>query len=116
MVGEYPVKKPQTDLLPGTLEMLVLQTLEPGPKHGYAIAKSIRALSEDVLAIEQGSLYPALFRMERKGWITPKWGESDTGRRVKFYRLTRSGKRELRLQESAWSTFVQAVGRVMNGA
>ena len=108
--------KAQSDLLPGTLEMLVLQTLAPGPSHGYAIAKSIRALSENVLAVEQGSLYPALFRMERKGLIKPKWGKSETGRRVKFYRLTRAGQRELRVQEDAWATFVQAVGRVMRGA
>jgi len=108
--------KSQTDLLPGTLDMLVLQTIEPQPMHGYAIAKSIRAMSEDVLEVEQGSLYPALFRMERKGWIKPKWGKSESGRRVKFYRLTAAGRKQLRLQETAWATFVQAVGRVMTGA
>ena len=108
--------KSNTDLLPGTLDMLVLQTLEPGQMHGYAIAKSIRAISDDVLDVEQGSLYPALFRMERKGWIKPNWGKSETGRRVKFYRLTKLGRQQLQLQGSAWTTFVQAVGRVMNGA
>ncbi len=108
--------KSQSDLLPGTLDMLVMQTLYQGPIHGYAIAKSIRAVSNEVLEVEQGSLYPALFRMERKGWIKPKWGKSETGRRVKFYSLTRSGRKQLQLQESAWSTFVQAVGQVMKGA
>jgi transcriptional regulator len=110
------VPKAQSELLPGTLDMLVLQTLEPGPMHGYAIAKSIRAISENVLEVEQGSLYPALFRMERKGWIKPKWGKSESGRRVKFYDLTRAGRKQLQLQQTAWTTFVQAVGRVMNGA
>jgi len=110
------VAKSTTDLLPGTLDMLVLQTLEPGPMHGYAIAKSIRASSEHVLEVEQGSLYPALFRMERKGWIKPRWGKSESGRRVKFYSLTGAGRKQLQLQESAWATFVQAVGRVMKGA
>ncbi len=108
--------KPHTDLLPGTLDMLILQTLEPRQMHGYAIAKSIRAVSDDVLEVEQGSLYPALFRMERKGWIKPKWGKSETGRRVKFYRLTGPGRKQLQLRKSAWANFVQAVGRVMNGA
>ncbi len=108
--------KSQTDLLPGTLDMLVLQTLEPGPMHGYAIAKTIRTMSKEVLEIEQGSLYPALFRMERKGWIKPKWGKSETGRRVKFYSLTRSGRKQLQMQETAWSTFVEAVGQIMKGA
>lgn len=107
--------KSQAELLPGTLEMLVLQTLAPGPLYGYAIAKEIRSRSGDVLDVEQGSLYPALFRMERRGWVKPRWGTSETGRRVKYYRLTGSGRRELKSQESAWSTFVQAVGQVMTG-
>jgi len=110
------VAKSQSELLPGTLDMLVLQTLVPGSIHGYAIAKTIRAMSDNVLDVEQGSLYPALFRMERKGWIKPKWGKSETGRRVKLYNLTRAGRRALRVQEDAWATFVQAVGRVMRGA
>ncbi len=106
----------QTELLPGTLDMLVLQTIESGPKHGYAIAKHIRTVSRDVLEVEQGSLYPALFRMERRGWIRSKWGTSETGRRVKLYSLTRSGRKQLQLQGSAWTTLVQAIQRVMSGA
>ncbi len=108
--------KSQSDLLPGTLDMLVLQTIASGPRHGYAIAKHIRAVSRDVLDVEQGSLYPALFRMQRKGWIKPKWGTSETGRRVKLYSLTRSGRQQLLQQESAWTTLVQAIQRVMSGA
>jgi PadR family transcriptional regulator PadR len=109
------VAKSQAELLPGTLEMMVLQTLASGPMYGYAIAKEIRSRSGEVLDVEQGSLYPALFRMERRGWVKTKWGSSETGRRVKYYRLTRAGQRELESQESAWSTFVQAVGQVMTG-
>ena len=104
-----------TELLPGTLDMLVLQTIASGPKHGYAIAKHIRGVSRDVLEVEQGSLYPALFRMERKRWIKSKWGTSDTGRRVKLYSLTGSGRQQLQRQETAWTTLVQAIQRVMSG-
>lgn len=104
---------PEAQMMPGTLEMLILQTLEPGPMYGYGIAKTIRTRSDNVLDVEQGSLYPALIRMERKGWVKSRWGTSESGRQVKFYRLTRAGRRELKLQESRWSTFVQAVGQVM---
>lgn len=106
----------QTELLPGTLDMLVLQTVASGAKHGYAIAKHIRTMSRDVLDVEQGSLYPALFRMHRKGWIKPKWGTSETGRRVKFYSLTRAGRRQLEERETDWKTLVRAIQRVMSGA
>lgn len=106
---------PKPDLLPGTLDMLVLQTLAPEPIHGYAIARKIRAMSDDVLAVEQGSLYPALYRMERRGWIKSKWGLSETKRRAKFYHITRSGRQHLEREQSSWSTFVEAVARVMGG-
>jgi len=108
-----PPSKP--DLLPGTLDMLILRTLAPEPIHGYAVARKIRNMSDDVLAVEQGSLYPALYRMERRGWITSKWGVSDTKRRAKFYQLTRAGRQQLEREQSTWSTFVEAVARVMGG-
>ncbi len=103
------------DLLPGTLDMLVLQTLSPKPIHGYAIAQRIRAMSDDVLAVEQGSLYPALYRMERRGWLKAKWGVSETKRRAKFYHITKAGRQQLEREQSSWSTFVEAVARVMGG-
>ena len=106
----------EAQLMPGTLEMLILQTLQSGPMYGYGIAKTIRAKSSNVLDVEQGSLYPALLRMERKGWVKSKWGTSDSGRQVRFYRLTHPGRRELKRQESTWSTFVQAVAQVMGGS
>lgn len=104
------------DLLPGTLDMLILRTLEPGAMHGYAIAKAIRRMSKDVFDVEQGSLYPALYRMERRGWLRSRWSQSETNRRVKLYQLTRSGRRQLELETSTWDTFVQAVQRVMRKA
>ncbi len=104
------------DLLPGTLDMLILRTLEPGAMHGYAIAKTIRRMSKDVFDVEQGSLYPALYRMERRGWLRSRWSRSETNRRVKLYQLTRSGRQQLELETSTWDTFVQAVQRVMRKA
>ena len=98
------------DLLPGTLDMLVLKTMEAGSRHGYAIGQAIRAMSNDVLDVEQGSLYPALYRMERRGWIKPKWGVTDTKR------LTRLGRRQLEKEATSWDTFAEAVGRVMGKA
>lgn len=104
------------DLLPGTLDMLILRTLEPGAMHGYAIAKTIRRMSKDVFDVEQGSLYPALYRMERRGWLRSRWSQSETNRRVKLYQLTRSGRQQLELETSTWDTLVQAVQRVMRKA
>ncbi len=101
------------DLLPGTLDMLVLKTMEAGSRHGYAIAQALRTMSGDVLDVEQGSLYPALYRMERRGWIKPKWGITETKRRAKFYHLTRLGRRQLEREATSWDAFVEAVGRVM---
>ncbi len=104
------------DLLPGTLDMLILRTLEPGAMHGYAIAKTIRRMSKDVFDVEQGSLYPALYRMERRGWLRSRWSQSETNRRVKLYQLTRSGRQQLELETSTWDTLVQAVQSVMRKA
>ena len=101
------------DLLQGTLDMLVLRTLLLAPLHGYGIAKAIRSHSADTLDIEFGSLYPALKRLEMKGWIAAKWETSEHNRRVKFYRLTPAGRKQLHLEHSQWADFVSAVGRVM---
>ena len=105
-----------TDLLPGTLDMLVLTTLSTGPAHGYAISQSLRNLSKGALDVEQGSLYPALYRMEKKGWITSKWTLSNTNRRVKAYRLTLAGKKHTNTEQANWNAFVAAVSGVVKGA
>ncbi len=104
------------DLLPGTLDMLVLTTLLRGPAHGYSISQSIRTLSDGVFDVEQGSLYPALYRMEKKGWIQSKWGVSDTNRRVKAYRLTAAGRKRANAEQASWETFVSAVSGVVKGS
>jgi len=101
------------DLLQGTLDMLVLRTLRAGPLHGYGIAGNIRATSGETLDIEFGSLYPALKRLEAKGWIASAWQTSEHNRRAKFYRLTAAGRKQLRREHSRWADFVSAVGRVM---
>ena len=101
------------DLLQGTLDMLVLRTLSAGPLHGYGISKAIRSSSSQTLDIEFGSLYPALKRLEIKGWIASKWETSEHNRRAKFYRLTPAGRKQLRQEHSKWAQFVAAVARVM---
>src|SRR5579863_669249 len=101
------------DLLQGTLDMLVLRTLVIGPLHGYGIAKAIHTTSGETLAIEFGSLYPALKRLELKGWIVSKWETSDRNRRAKYYRLTPTGKKQLEEEHSKWAEFADAIGRIM---
>jgi PadR family transcriptional regulator, regulatory protein PadR len=96
-------------LLQGTLELLVLKTLSWGPMHGYGIASWIESVTDDVLRVEEGSLYPALYRMARKGWIKAEWGTSENNRRAKFYRLTTDGEQQLREQTSGWRRFADAV-------
>ncbi|MDQ1558694.1 MAG: PadR family transcriptional regulator, regulatory protein PadR [Pyrinomonadaceae bacterium] len=103
----------KTDLLQGTLDLLILKTLQPGPTHGWDIAQRIRQVSEDTLSVNQGSLYPALHRLEAQGWIAPEWGESDNNRRAKFYRLTAAGRRQLAAQTEAWERFARAVGLIL---
>ena len=103
------------DLLQGTLEMLVLRTLIFGPLHGYGIAKAIRTSSGEAFEIEFGSLYPALKRLEIKGWITSKWDKSELNRRAKFYRLTPLGKKQLADEHAKWNGFVAAIASVMEG-
>ena len=101
------------DMLAGTLDMLILRILQGGPAHGLEIAQRIQRQSEDVLLVEQGSLYPALHRIEDRGWIVAYWGTSDTNRRARFYRLTAGGRKQLRAETSRWDTLARAIGRVL---
>ena len=104
----------ESGLLQGTVELLVLKRLSGGPMHGYGIARWIETATGDVLRVEEGSLYPALYRMIRKGWIKGEWGASDNNRRAKFYALTRKGRAELDSQTSAWRRLTLAVGQVLD--
>ncbi|MGA7726756.1 MAG: PadR family transcriptional regulator [Opitutaceae bacterium] len=104
------------ELLSGTLDLLVLQVLSSGPLHGFAIAERIHVLSRDVLIVEEGSLYPSLYRMEEKGWIEAEWGQSIKGRRAKFYTLTREGKRQLAAERQQWDRVALAIADVLANA
>ena|SRR5215203_5151740 len=104
------------DLLQGTLDMLVLRTLQWGPQHGHGIGQTIRSQSEELLKVETGSLYPALHRLEKRGWLKSEWGVSQANQRAKFYRLTPEGKKQLVREESRWAQLVNAISRVMNPA
>ena len=104
--------KHKADLLQGTLDMLILKALSLGPLHGYGIIQRIGQMSGDMLTIEQGSLYPALYRIEQKDWVSSKWDENDTGRQAKFYSLTRSGRRQLDAEEASWDRLVLAVSKM----
>jgi transcriptional regulator len=101
------------ELLQGTLDVLILRTLVTGPAHGHAIAKHIQRTSEDLLQVETGSLYPALHRLEAKGWIAASWQLSDKGKRAKYYRLTAAGKKQLASEQSKWEAFVRAVALIL---
>jgi PadR family transcriptional regulator len=101
------------ELLHGTLETLVLKTLTGGRRHGYGIARAIEDATQGVVEVEEGSLYPALYRMERKGWVEAEWGVSELGRRAKFYRLTPKGRRQLTAQAAEWTRFAAAISRVL---
>jgi len=101
------------DLLPGTLDLLLLRTLQKGPLHGWAISERIQAISDDVLQINQGSLYPALHRLEHRGWIAAEWAVSELGRRAKYYHLTAAGRRQLTVETREWERMSNAIGRVM---
>jgi PadR family transcriptional regulator PadR len=107
---------PRVDLLQGTLDLLILRTLSAGPSHGHAIAKHIERTSEDLLQVETGSLYPALHRLEAKGWISAEWALSDKGKRARYYRLTATGRRQLRSERSKWQAFARAIGLILNPA
>jgi transcriptional regulator len=101
------------DLPQGTLDLLILKTLALGPQHGWAISERIQQISSNVLQVQQGSLYPALHRLERRGWIKARWGASENNRRAKYYDLTRSGHKQLAAEESAWLKLTAAVGQVL---
>ena len=105
--------KSQIELLQGTLELLILKTLTLGRLHGYAIVQQIQSTSEDVLRVEEGSLYPALHRMEARGWVAAEWSVSENNRRAKFYRLTRTGRKHLREKESSWLRLSLAMQKVL---
>ena len=102
-----------SDLLPGTLDMLILRTLQKEALHGWAISERIQQISEDVLQITQGSLYPALHRLEHQGWIEAEWAVSELGRRAKYYQLTATGRRQLTAETREWERMSNAIGRVM---
>jgi PadR family transcriptional regulator PadR len=119
---EYTIAMPrresplQSEMLQGTLDMLVLRTLVLGPAHGHTIANAIERGSEDVLQIEHGSLYPALHRLEDRGWITSFWGSSENNRKAKYYLLTPAGRKQLSVQTTRWEQVVRAIGRILNPA
>lgn len=107
-------KPARLEMLQGMLDLLILQTLRTGPAHGHAIAKHIQRTSEDLLQVETGSLYPALHRLEAKGWITASWETSDKGKRAKYYKLTAAGRKQLAAEHSKWTAFARAVGLILN--
>ena len=106
----------RVELLQGTLDLLILRTLLPGPSHGHSIAKHIQITSEDLLQVETGSLYPALHRLEAKGWIVASWELSDKGKRAKYYRLTPVGRRQFAAEQSKWDAFTRAMGLILKPA
>jgi transcriptional regulator len=106
----------RVELLRGTLDLLILRTLLSGPSHGHAIAKHIQRTSEDLLQVETGSLYPALYRLEAKGWIAASWELSDKGKRARYYRMTAKGRKQLLAEQSKWDAFVRAMGLLLEPA
>ena len=108
-----PPRPSKHDLLQGTLDLLILKTLQMGPQHGWAISQRIRQMSADVLQVNQGSLYPALHRLEEQGWVTAEWGVSDQNRQAKFYQLTRAGEKQLTREAETWAEISAAVTRIV---
>src|SRR4029453_6850236 len=106
----------RVELLRGTLDLLILRTLLPGPSHGHAIAKHIQRSSEDLLQVETGSLYPALYRLEAKGWIHASWELSEKGKRARYYRITATGRKQLASEQSKWNAFARAMGLLLKPA
>jgi len=104
------------ELPQGTLDLLILKTLALGSQHGWAISERVQQISSDVLKIQQGSLYPALHRLERRGWVKARWGASENNRRAKFYELTKSGREQLELEESTWRKLAAAIGQILESA
>jgi transcriptional regulator len=109
---EKIMTQPKADLLQGTLDLLILKALVLGPLHGYGIIQRIRQLSDELLEVEQGSLYPAVYRIEQRGWVTSKWGVTETGRRAKFYTLTKAGRKQLTAEEESWDRLALAIAKV----
>jgi PadR family transcriptional regulator PadR len=107
MSGKRPVRM---ELMRGTLDLMILRTLLPGPSHGHAIAKHIQRTSDDLLQVETGSLYPALYRLEASGWVAASWELSDKGKRARYYRITPKGRKQLASEQSKWDAFVRAMG------
>jgi PadR family transcriptional regulator len=107
---------PRIDLPQGTLDLLILRTLALEPQHGWAISERIQQISSDVLRVQQGSLYPALHRLERRGWIKARWGTSENNRRAKYYELTKAGRRQLEVEKDAWDKLTAAVAQVLGTA
>jgi len=107
---------PKADLLQGTLDLLILKTLALEPMHGWGISQRIQQMSQDVLQVQQGSLYPALHRLEQRGWIDAEWGDSDNNRKAKFYRLTRAGRKQLEVETSNWVRLSAAVRQIVETA
>jgi transcriptional regulator len=103
----------KSDLLQGTLDMLILKVVALGPIHGYGIALRIHQISKDALQVQQGSLYPALQRLEHRGWLTAKWGQSESGREARFYSLTRQGRKQLAAETENWARLAEAIGLIM---
>jgi PadR family transcriptional regulator len=104
---------PRVELLRGTLDLLILRTLLPGPSHGHAIAKHIQRTSEELLQVETGSLYPALYRLEARGWVAAVWAKSEKGKRARYYRITPAGRRQLTSEHSKWAAFARAMGLLL---
>ncbi len=108
------MNKPRNDLLQGTLALLVLKTLARGPLHGYGITLHIQMVSNEFLRVEEGSLYPALHRMEQDGWISAEWGASENNRRARYYRLTAAGRNQLTTETNKWERLTEAIARILN--
>jgi PadR family transcriptional regulator, regulatory protein PadR len=117
-LGERLLMTPlqKTDLLQGTLDMLILKIVALGPIHGYGISQRIRQISKEVLNVQQGSLYPALHRLEKRGWLVAQWGDSENGRQAKFYQLSREGRKQLSREEETWQRLAEAVTLILGSA
>ena len=110
------MKQTKSDILQGTLDLLILRTLASGEMHGWGVSQRLQQISQDVLQVTQGSLYPALYRLEQQGWIESSWGDSDNNRRAKFYRLTKPGRKQLAEETASWERITGAVARVLQNA